>query len=429
MARSMVVSSINLPIAGRHGYERGFGATRRLTFALMATLLLVGFVSPVVASADDPFSPLTPPGLCCQGMAFFGSSVNRVFMYGGLNGNATSEQVTYKWNWLHSGWESGSTGTPPQGKRSSTRMDFFGGAVNVLVLFGGQDCEPTCTLSNNHTYTFDGMAADNWIDCSSCDNSIQGIPDQRTSEGLAFGPHDPLGNPELVLFGGDNHSGPEGSPAVAPLQDTWTLQGTALISLNWVPCTSSSGCSNPPPNRGTPGMDFDSRTSNAVVFGGSGLSGRLGDTWLFNTGSSAFWSQCTTTACTQPPPNMQNCSSSTAPPCSRYGDRMVFYDDGTNYGSFMFGASTPQLLNDVWFFKGGATTGTWTKCTTKAQGCDPSVTPPEPRCCFGLAFDSSQTKILLYGAQITQVPEKVCADTWSWSVSQGWKLVAGTACA
>ena len=386
--------------------------SRLFVLVCSASFLVPSALVAPIAKASDPGegidAPQQPPPLCCMGFAY-DPTPNRVYMYGGLKDTdipgdlGKSQAATYKWNWTAGGWEGVCTTCAP-GARSSTRMAYFGNTVDQIILFGGQYCDgTTCSTQTvgNQTWEFNGTT---WAMCCTAP------PAARTSQGMAW---DQLGQ-KIVLYGGATGNDTELAPSTSK-GDTWTL-GT---NLAWTQCPTSGACSTNPGTRSSAVMEYDTVTQRVDMFGGHNSFApvsqqALGDTWWYQNGTPR-WEKCTqnmeclpvrTSGCTDPTQN--------APPCVRFGHRSAWFDDGVTKEFVIFGGGKPLELNDVWFFTGGTNTNAnWEKWALVGG------TPPALRCCVGMAYDTFQDKILVYGGGHGATPD-AWDDTWSWTPSGGW---------
>lgn len=119
-----------------------------------------------------------------------------------------------------------------------------------------------------------------------------------------------------------------------------------------------------PPARGSFAMTYDPLHNRVVVFGGSGSSAALGDTWVFDL-SALTWSQLS-------PPN--------APPARRMAT-MAFYPEAG--AIILFGGYDGTTYNnDTWRFDGN----TWTQLS-------PPVSPPAAA--GFMTYDSMNKRILM----------------------------------
>ncbi len=141
-----------------------------------------------------------------------------------------------------------------------------------------------------------------------------------------------------------------------------------------------------PPSRLSAAMAYDSLRHVLVLFGGSGPTGALNDTWEW-TGSA--WVQ----------------RSPALSPSARWGHTMAF---DPNRGQVVMFAGAQggigALLDEVWEF-GGAN---WVQRT-------PSLRPLPRRNC-SLAFDPAAGGVLMYGGLVQLAAGTIVTnDTWTWN--------------
>jgi hypothetical protein len=137
-------------------------------------------------------------------------------------------------------------------------------------------------------------------------------------------------------------------------------------------------------------MAYSPHHRQMVLFGGSGASGLLADTWTWDGRS---WTQ----------------QFPATSPAARSGSGMA-YDAGGRQILLFGGAPVlvyPNInyLSDTWTWNGT----TWTAVS-------PGTTPPA-RAFFGIASDAESGPVLIYGGQqpINPIFFEVLADAWSWS--------------
>ena len=137
---------------------------------------------------------------------------------------------------------------------------------------------------------------------------------------------------------------------------------------------------NKPAPRAFPAMAFDSRddvNAGVVLFGGTDLNQRFGDTWVFN---GVTWTLKATTG-----------------PAPRYEHAMVF--DSNRNRVVMFGGNDTAVFGDTWEWNGTS----WALVATSG---------PSARINHTMVFDSARGKTVLYGG----VPSGGGAngETWEW---------------
>ena len=176
--------------------------------------------------------------------------------------------------------------------------------------------------------------------------------------------YDP-GTGQLVLFGGNDGSG--------PVADTWTWDGSSWTEQS--PSTS-------PPARSDASMAYDPGTGQLVLFGGNDGSGPVADTWTWD-GSS--WTEQ---------------SPSTSPPAR--SDASMAYDPGTGQLVLFGGNDGSGPVADTWTWDGSS----WTEQS-------PSTSPPA-RSDASMAYDPGTGQLVLFGGNDGSGP---VADTWTWDGS------------
>ncbi len=177
-----------------------------------------------------------------------------------------------------------------------------------------------------------------------------GYIDPRSGASMVYDPIDH----EVLLFGGSSAS------------DTWAWSHGAWLQIIAASACTPTTCPSP---RSSAAFAWDAADQEAVLFGGLGGSGPLGDTWAFAHGS---WTNLTGTAGTAPAPRW---------------DASMTFDSGDNIVLLFGGAmanGTPY--GDTWSFLGGH----WTNLT-------PSLSlSPDPR--WGAAIGNSPLGyVLMFG--------------------------------
>ncbi len=202
-------------------------------------------------------------------------------------------------------------------------------------------------------------------------------PQERYYDALAYD----SARRQVVLFGGSDLANNR-------MGDTWTWDGTVWIHR------ADTG----PSPRANPQMDFDTDQKRVVLFGGTGTTGspyqENGDTWEWN---GTTWTQV----------------ASTGPP-ARNGGALAF--DSGRHLSVLYGGGVTfvgLIFHDTWELQGNA----WKQRFPLA-----GVTPGN-RGLFGLAYDSSRARTVLFGG--TDANFVSLGDTWEWD-GISWKQVAST---
>jgi hypothetical protein len=146
--------------------------------------------------------------------------------------------------------------------------------------------------------------------------------------------------------------------------------------------TTSPVAGNAPPARIWAAMAYDPVRHGAVLFGGTGSSGFMNDTWTWD---GSAWLQLT---------------PALSPP-RRQMSGMV-WDAAQNY-VLLFGgiARNGDPLNDTWAWDGLA----WRQLLTQHS--------PSPRAPMATAYDASGSRVILFGGRQT-AGTQATTDTWIW---------------
>ncbi|MBL8725040.1 MAG: hypothetical protein JNK49_13400 [Planctomycetes bacterium] len=191
--------------------------------------------------------------------------------------------------------------------------------------------------------------------------------------------HDTARN-SIVMFGGYGGT---------YRNDTWEFGANG-----WVQVSGGGG----PSARSNLAMAFDRRRNRTVLFGGqSSAGGALGDTWEFQ-GSTSTWTQRTHSQAPSP----------------RWGHAMDF-DPVRGVTVLHGGFSGSTHLNDVWEYDGV----TWRQR-------QPNSTQPATRESPGLAFDTRNSRMVVYGGgSYSNGPYVYRGDTWLYGVDVDTLVQAG----
>jgi hypothetical protein len=244
-------------------------------------------------------------------------------------------------------------------------------------------------------------------------------PSPRAYAHMAFD----LARGNAVLFGGaDDYEN--------PLGDMWILDGITGVWSQLNPPTL-------PPARSRGVMTYDPIAGNVLLFGGLGVAGLLGDTWIWD-GSS--WSQMNSSGPTPRAgasiaPNPQvvlfggqddvgvrgdtwgwsfasgggswtQMGTDDGPPGGRIGAALAY--SSLVGGVTLFGGSSSPLgppQNDSWALD--PTTDKWVNATTAVQ--------PSPRADAAYATYGDTRGILVVGGT---VPDDYASDAWLWATTQ-----------
>jgi hypothetical protein len=201
-------------------------------------------------------------------------------------------------------------------------------------------------------------------------------PSPRYGASMAFDAKDGY----LLFFGGCGKQ--------CPLGDTWKYQGGV-----WVNLTSQLVAA--PPARSGASMVYDARDGYLLLFGGTGTSGALDDSWRFVGGT---WSPL---------------AVSGSVPSAR-SDAAATYDT-TDGSVLIFGglSASGTPLGDTWSYANGL----WSDLSASL-----SVSPPA-RSGAGFVSDSTDGFSLLFGG--TGACGSPCGDTWTY-VADHWTNRTGT---
>jgi hypothetical protein len=178
---------------------------------------------------------------------------------------------------------------------------------------------------------------------------------------------------------------------------TWVRQGGIWIERTDIPLAAR------PAPRFLHKMAYDELRQRTVLFGGSLASNQIvGDTWEWD-GVSAMWVQAS-------PPNH---------PSRRIGHAMAYHATPWRQATVLFGGWTPAdnglpatELNDTWVWDGT----TWTNVTGL------STVSPSPRRGAAMAFDAARGVTVLFGGGLDPSTNTVNAELWEWD-GVSWKQV------
>ncbi len=166
---------------------------------------------------------------------------------------------------------------------------------------------------------------------------------------------------QTVIFGGTN-----GSTAS---DKTWAYGGASWVQkCTTAPCSTAG---NHPAARSGAAMAADTTNHKMLLFGGSINGIPQQDLWQWD---GTNWTPlCTTSGCIA------------AGPTARQLAQMAFNPNSGNY--LLFGGTTGVLQNDLWEWNGTS----WTAdCTT-------ACTPPGARSDFGMTYDTSRKRLVVFG--------------------------------
>jgi hypothetical protein len=332
-----------------------------------------------------------PSGRLEAGLAY-DSFHQETILFGGVGaGQPQSVESWTTWNFGNNQWSEFSPGSAP-----SPRSEFgmvWDVADGYVLLFGG--ISGATYLGD--TWSFKGGR---WTEIESaqatagqCTQISNGAtvscPVPRAAMGMTWDGFDNY----VALFGGFNG---------ADLGDTWKYSAgvwTELetpISGNSCQYVGGGTVSCPTPRQWAAFADYYPNTGYAVLFGGSGSSGALADTWEFQWGG---WTLL----------------SPSAHPPARYGAAVATeFSSGTGYVLVFGGWGTGNsLLSDTWEYEWQAGGPTWVQQS-------PS-THPSAR---GYANLADGNPAVLFGGDTGLA---AVDDTWSYASGQ-WMQVTSLPC-
>jgi N-acetylneuraminic acid mutarotase len=295
--------------------------------------------------------------------------IGRVIMFGGTdltNGRADAPLLDDTWEYDPSAnaWTKlNPTGGVPPARTASCLV--YDPSTERVILFGGQG---TGAILND-TWAYD-PPANTWTDLDPTGD----LPAARSAEQMAYDPFEE----ELIMFGGT-------SGGSSLLGDLWAYDPLGNTWTNLNPSGSA------PAARDACSLVYDPAAEEVILFGGTGASGELSDTWGYNPGDGTW----------------TDLNPSGVPPARH--DACMAYDDNTHQ-IILFGGSerTGSGLNDTWSYD--ATTNTWTNL-------HPTGTLPSERALASLAHDDSLDEMILFGG----VQERAAGggaglhDTWAYT--------------
>ncbi len=173
-------------------------------------------------------------------------------------------------------------------------------------------------------------------------------------------------------------------PAVA---NTWTKLNSRVLNPSEDPSVEL------PLARASHSMVYDSSTGRAIMFGGSGGSDYLNDTWAYDPATNT-WTDLDPAGAA---PAARRCQSMVYDPSA--GWVIVFAGEDTT-GTLLDG--TGELLNDIWAYD--PTANKWTDL-------DPVGAVPSARWCQSMVYDPSTGQVIMFGGS----DESGCLnDTWAY---------------
>ena len=251
--------------------------------------------------------------------------------------------------------------------------DFIPAQTNTppIRMFPGMQYDPV----NERTIMFgggtmSGMRGDTWMYVYSTNSWTQiyssANPPARNAAGMIYDPTQEC----MILFGGWLGS--------SRADDTWIFNCSTDEWTQVFPEVS-------PGPRMSPNMVFDTTSNIVVMFGGTGNDITYDDTWIYNC-SSNTWTEMV----------------SSEHPCGRYGQCMIY--DPVNDRTLLFSGNSVEGMNpDMWEYD--YVFNNWTDIS--------QVVHPLGRKWGSMVYDSDRQMGILFGGDCN-TPEFV-NDTWTYT--------------
>lgn len=200
-------------------------------------------------------TPASPPARSNAGMAYDGK---QIVLFGGLSHGSTAF-LGDTWIFTGTDWTQVSTSSRPSARRNPSMASLSARAM----LFGGT----SDAGRRNDSWLFDDEPNPEWT-------SVWSAVSPPARSGGAMISHS--APEQILLFGGITDEGDR-------LSDTWARQ--LDDGSHWRPIRPSTI----PPARLGAGIAYDAGRDLVVMFGGSGKTTVLGDTWTFGGGEWTQW--------------------------------------------------------------------------------------------------------------------------------------------
>ncbi|MBN1321722.1 MAG: S-layer homology domain-containing protein [Thermoleophilia bacterium] len=281
----------------------------------------------------------------------YDSAAKKVVLFGGID-DADDRTTLLNDTWVYDPAANKWIGSRPGGAppaRTYFSMVHDPGAKKTL-LFGGQDWSRL--LSDSWAYD---AASNTWTLLHPA-----GAPAARGGHSMAYDP----GAKKVILFGG--------SGAAGLLRDTW---GYDAASNTW---TELHPVGTLPPARRFHSMAYDPGAKKVILFGGSGATGLLRDSWAYDA-AAGTWTELHPVGALPP----ARCFHSMVYDAK---DKRVILLGGR--ASALNGPWDPAHLADVWAYD--AASNTWTEL-------HPAGGPPPARLSYPIVYDSAAGKVILFG--------------------------------
>lgn len=349
-------------------------------------------------------SPVTPPSARFAPAMAYDSQSDRTILFGGNDGTADLDD-TWAYDLNINTWTNLSLATMPSPRHrhamaydsQSDRVILFGGTgANVFGTWSYDfetntwtDMNPAVRPANRyrHTMAYDlradqiilfggnnGTAAldDTWAyDVNNNTWTSKDPPDGPSARYRHAAAYDSESE-RVVLFGGFN-------PASAALGDTWAFDFNANTWTDVNPATTPSA-------RQLAATVYNSQLDRVVMFGGTGASALLDDTWAYDLNTNRWEDE-----------------NPAIRPSSRSGHAAA-YDSQSDLVVLFGGSRGPAALGDTWVYD--LRSNVWTNK-------NPTTSPP-PRSGHAMAYDSQKDRVLLFGGSAGST---FLDDTWAYDVN------------
>lgn len=320
---------------------------------ILSTLVLAFFPTP--ASADAPAGTdwhqlaTTGPSARISPYMDYDSSRGRTVLFGGAESSNVFDSDT--WEFDGTAWTQVAASGPPAGALGAMVFD---SARGVSVLFGGGNASSSLPAA---TWEWNGTA---WIQRTTAHSPSPRVWHAMTYDSVRH---------VVLLFGGVMSGGTQ-------LNDTWEYDGN-----DWQQVSTPHA---PSPRYGL-GLAFDQVRNRTVLFGGFTATGRVNDTWEYD---GTDWTQV----------------AAANPPAPRWVHSMA-YDPALGrtvvFGGDYLTSSKLGPNNETWLYDGSA----WQQLVTADS--------PSPRVMAPVAYDSAQSRLVLFGGTQEGFPETGLGDTWA----------------
>ena len=335
----------------------------------------------------------SPPGRDLHSMAY-DSRRGRVVLFGGQSSGAPVP-LRDTWEWDGTQWTEFTGGDLPPAVTDAALA--FDSARGKVVMFGGLTGLTGDGATNDETWEFDGVR---W---QSVETPAAGTPQGRQNHRMAYD----AARGQIILIGGIDEVG-------FSFPETWAFDGSAWSIVDDAAAS--------PAQRVRPGLAYDPRSQQVVLFGGGSGGSDQNDTWVWN---GTAWSSVAsngpaarvgaglvydplrerlvlvggdrraidTWAWEQTP---WTPTGAAAPALSRRRHQMIY--DSARQRTVLFGGQSDSAtsVSDTYEWNGS----TWTRITTGS---------PPGRRDFAMAYDTDRSRIVLFSGNT--VPDRT-ADTW-----------------